>query len=156
MKSIQATDIVPLRVLLGIATRVVNTAMEIASAKNVPIEKGSMSISTPRTTQSATIIDILMNDVFAAYEWGSGLHRTRGTPAKYPIVPVTAKSLVFEGTNDYAGQTIFTDKVMHPGVAARPFLEPAKRKTRAQNLDDIRRAGVENIKLQIRGMARKV
>ena len=163
MKSLKVADIVPLRVLLRIATRVVDAAMEIASAKNVPIEKGSMSISTPRTTQATTTIDILMNDVFAAYEWGSGIHRkskVRGAPAKYPIVATNYPTLQFNGTNGYPpenpGGIIRIEKVMHPGVAPRPFLEPAKRKTREQNLEDIRKASVENIKLQIRGMARKV
>jgi hypothetical protein len=32
----------------------------------------------------------------------------------YHIVPVNAEYLVFEGTNDFAGQTIFTKHVWHP------------------------------------------
>jgi len=32
----------------------------------------------------------------------------------YPIVPVNAEFLVFEGTNEWAGQTIVTKYVRHP------------------------------------------
>lgn len=32
----------------------------------------------------------------------------------YPIVPVNARFLRFEGTNEWAGQTILTDYVNHP------------------------------------------
>jgi hypothetical protein len=45
---------------------------------------------------------------------------------------------------------------MHPGVKPKPFLQPAKEALREQNLEDVRKAVSDNVKLIIRGMARKV
>jgi hypothetical protein len=64
--------------------------------------------------------------------------------------------LVFPGTNAWEGQTIVTKVVNHPGIKARPFLEPAKRQTRQQNLSDLRAATSQNLRLIIKGMARKI
>lgn len=69
-----------------------------------------------------------------AFEYGSGLHR-RGGGSKYPIVPRVKKALWFYLDNPYPGAVIYekpgggigitTQKVMHPGVAPRPFIAPA-------------------------------
>ena len=64
-----------------------------------------------------------------AFEYGSGLHATRGERGKYIITPKGYPSgkpnLVFEGTNEWEGQIIHTPLVHHPGVKPRPFLTPA-------------------------------
>lgn len=65
-----------------------------------------------------------------AFEYGSGIHSTKGAAEKYPIHPVNATSLVFPGTHEWTGKTIVVPPmgggvVMHPGVAPRPFLTPA-------------------------------
>ena len=157
MKSLQATDIVPLQVLYGIAQKIRKVASEIAQSKNVPdMSATKIGIPAPKVTQGQIRINLTLNQLHSAYEWGSGIHRTRGTPAKYPIVPVNVKYLVFEVTNAYEGQTIFTKKVMHPGVSARPFLEPAKQQTRQENLQTIRENASRNIRLIIVGMSRKI
>jgi len=45
---------------------------------------------------------------------------------------------------------------MHPGVKARPFLEPAKKQTRQENLQVIRENATKNIRLIVVGMSRKI
>lgn len=151
------SDLVPISVLLNIAKRVRVAAADIARSKNVPIRTANeIGISAPTVSQNQTSVNLTLGKKLAAFEWGSGIHKTRGTPSKYPIVPKTAGALSFEGTNEFAGQHILTQLVMHPGVSPRPFLEPAKRATRQQNLEDIRKTNLENTRLIIRGMARKV
>jgi hypothetical protein len=65
-----------------------------------------------------------------AFEYGSGIHSTKGVAETYPIRPVNATALVFPGTHEWAGKTIVVPPmgggvVMHPGVEPRPFLTPA-------------------------------
>jgi hypothetical protein len=65
-----------------------------------------------------------------AFEYGSGIHSTKGAAEPYPIHPVNATALVFPGTHAWAGTTVVVPPmgggvVMHPGVAPRPFLTPA-------------------------------
>jgi hypothetical protein len=90
----------------------------------------------------------------AAFEYGSGLHGK--DKAKYPITAKNKPLLVFEGTNAFAGQIIKKKSVMHPGVEKRPFLDPAKKQTRQENLDDIKKETGKNIRLIIRGMKRVI
>lgn len=73
----------------------------------------------------------------AAYEFGSGIHRTRGTPAKYPIYPKNKKALAFDwnpetipwGSPKFIGigadGRMLFKFVQHPGVAPVPFMKPA-------------------------------
>jgi hypothetical protein len=70
-----------------------------------------------------------------AFEYGSGIHSTKGAPEPYPILPRNGGSLVFPGTHQWEGQTIVVPPmgggvVMHPGVAPRPFLTPAVQENR--------------------------
>ena len=157
MRNIQVSDLVPVQVLLGIAKRVRTVATEIAKSKNVPIKTANeIGIPPPKVTQKQTEINLTLSKKLSAFEWGSGEHRTRGNPAKYIIRAKNYPLLVFEGTNEFVGKKIAVPSVMHPGVNPRPFLAPAKRQTRQQNLEDLRRTNLANTKLIIRGMARKV
>lgn len=77
----------------------------------------------------------------SAFEFGSGLHRTRGERATYPIVPRNASVLAIpeEKWPDFEYPVRFGAKMLglsedgnfilsrvdHPGVAARPFMTPA-------------------------------
>jgi len=157
MKSLTISDLVPVGVLMGIAKRVRTVAAGIAKSKNVPLKSANeIGIPAPKVTQAQTKIELTLSPKLMAYEFGSGIHRKRGTRAKYPIRPKSARALSFAGTHEFEGQQIITQLVMHPGVDARPFLEPAKRATRQKNLEDIRRTNLANTRLIIRGMARKV
>ena len=77
----------------------------------------------------------------AAFEFGSGIHRTRGTPGTYEIKPRNASVLAIPESSwpnfqfpvrfgskmlGYSEDGNFIlSKVDHPGVAARPFMTPA-------------------------------
>lgn len=156
MRRIQSTDIVPTQVLLNIAKRVRTVAASIANSKNVPIRSANeIGIRTPTITQGQVSVELTMPPKLMAFEHGSGIH-SKKNKAKYPIVPRNKESLSFAGTNEFSRWQIVTKLVMHPGVKAKPFLEPAKRKTRKQNLDDIRQTSLANLRLIISGMKRVV
>ena len=157
MKNISISDLVPASVLLGIAKRIRDAAAGIAKSKKVPLRtKNEIGIPAPKITQNQTQVNLTLSKKLSAFEWGSGEHRTRGTPSKYTIRAKNYPLLVFEGTNAFEGKKIAVPTVQHPGVAPRPFLEPAKRATRKENLEDIRRTNLSNTRLIIKGMARKV
>lgn len=60
----------------------------------------------------------------AAWEFGSGLHRTRGkAPGKYGIDAVNAPNLVFWW--ERMGVVFVGPHVNHPGIVAKPYLHPA-------------------------------
>jgi len=172
MKSLQATDIIPLAILYKIAQHIREVATQIGVSKNVPqMDARRIGIPTPKVTQGQIEIYLTLNQLHSAYEWGSGIHRTRGTPAKYLIAPKEGKYLAFyeneRGIWDYSkgmpklhmlepdGRGLF-ESVMHPGVKARPFLEPAKKQTRQENLQIIRENATKNIRLIMVGMSRKI
>lgn len=69
----------------------------------------------------------------AAWEYGSGLHRTRTTPGKYPIDAknYVAKYGQFKGMPvlifwwEKRSRLFVGPHVNHPGIVARPYLLPA-------------------------------
>jgi hypothetical protein len=65
-----------------------------------------------------------------AFEYGSGIHSKKGDKGYITIAPRNVPKLIFQGTNEWLGQTIVVPPmgggvVRHPGVASRPFLTPA-------------------------------
>ncbi len=161
MKALTTSDIVSIETLMKIAERVREKAISIAKSKNAGgkgwrgVNKNTVKIGIPKVTQAQAQVNITLSKAAAAYEWGSGIHGKN--KQKYPITAKNSPTLVFMGTNAWAGTLIWWRKeVMHPGVAARPFLEPAKRATRKQNLNDIQKESSGNIRLIVKGMKVKV
>lgn len=74
----------------------------------------------------------------AAYEWGSGIHKTRGSPGTYVIKPRDKGALAFYWPGHESGmrpgkkfimygndgRLLFT-YIDHPGVEAKPYIEPS-------------------------------
>src|SRR3989337_2005521 len=117
MRNITISDLVPMSVLMGIAQRVRDKATEIAISKNVPIKtKNEIGIPAPVATQNQTSVILTLSKKLSAFEWGSGEHRRRGTPAKYRLSAKNYPFLVFMGTNMFEGQKIVIPWVDHPGV----------------------------------------
>ena len=143
-------DIVPQSVLVKIANRVAQSARGFARkySKRIPRAIKVGRVTSTQTTASITIwVDTGAAPQALAFERGAKPHIISARNAPF---------LEFEGTNMFEGELIITPKVSHPGIAKRPYLQPAKDKHRAQNLKEIREAVGKNMRLQIRAMARKV
>lgn len=77
-------------------------------------------------------IDLKIAPAAAAYEWGSGIHAKFGEAKEYPIPrEPTGVSFPKERWPNYKpppGKSIpdyfYFDQISHPGVAARPYLQP--------------------------------
>lgn len=166
-RTIQTSDIVPTKVLLGIAERVRTVAAKIAKDKHAPLKSEraggnkysrlNIGISAPTITSRQTSVNLTLTDVAMAFEHGGKPHPidARNAPLQFPY----PKGKIFAGVYTYEskGQTIIkTDHVNHPGVKARPFLEPARRKTRQKNLEDISKTSLANLRLIVTGMKRVV
>ncbi len=144
-------DLVPQGVLIRIANRIANSARQFARQVGSSRIPRSIKVGRVTATQNTASVSILLDTKIApqaaAFEHGAEHH---------PIDPVKGKYLVFEGTNLWAGQIVFTKHVEHPGIKARPFVKPAREKNREKNLKELREAVGRNIRLQIRAVAKKV
>ena len=155
------SEIVSVAVLNRIAGRIVRAARDFARGKGRGgrVER-AIKIGIPKVTQNQSQINIILDTGIApeapAFEWGSGIHATKRVRGYVVISPNDYPTLQFEGTNKFAGQIIRTKVVLHPGIKPQPFLEPAKKLTREQNLADIRNDVSKNMRLIIKGMARKI
>ena len=73
-----------------------------------------------------------------AYEYGSGIHRTKGQKAKYliPNVPGVVLRIPRSRWPNYNPppdvDPVFLTKVMHPGVEPDPFMKPAFEEVRGE------------------------
>jgi len=128
------------------------------------------SIGSPVITgEGAGYIDITIDmnpdtgaPMAAAFEYGSGLHGKRGQ--RYPIEPKNAKVLAFPwsiarnlspsftgkstaGIELSADDKAFLPKVMHPGVAARPFIRPTIQEEKEQIKKILGKEFIASIKL---------
>ena len=136
--------------MVRIADRIAKSARGFARKHSTRIPK-AIRVGKISATQATVTINITIDTSIApqamAFEHGADPHQ---------IFAKNASNLVFPGTNEWEGQTIVTPKVNHPGIKPRPFLQPAKDRHRQQNLQDLRDAVGRNMRLQIRGMAKKV
>lgn len=151
MKQVTVKTLVPDSVVLKIANRIAMSARQFArqtGSKRVPksIKVGTVN-STERTSSITIWLDTDIAPQTAVFEKGAKPH---------PIDAKNVPTLRFKGTNAYAGKWIITPHVDHPGMAARPFLQPAKDKHRKQNLEELRESVGRNMRLVIRGMAKKI
>lgn len=111
---------------------------------------GAFSVGSPMQNGATYFIDISIDKetspVAGAYEWGSGLHATRGKKEKYKIEPKNKMALAFfwdkvdsstktaakfMGISSTTGKAIF-NFVEHPGVEKRPYLVPTINETKAE------------------------
>lgn len=148
------TDIVSVQTIVWAANKIANSARAFARMKGIA-KVAKIKTGTASVTKGTVSINISTTKAGMAFEHGSGIH----DPQHPHYIDIDAKNvpnLIFEGTNAFEGQIIVTPHVNHPGVAPRPFIQPAKDKHR----DEIKRKLAEeagtNIRLAIRGMARKV
>jgi hypothetical protein len=99
------------------------------------------------TIESGVTVSTMIAPEACAYEFGSGLHDTKGAPAKYRIAARNeGGKLVFAWDNEppevkaSAPHTkdgkVILPFVNHPGVVARPYLGPAFDEILNENWED--------------------
>jgi hypothetical protein len=124
------TDVAMRKSLPVAASMWVEAAKKYAKTGRI---KSSFSIGQVQNDGLGTFHIDITNDApeAGAYEFGSGIHRTHGSPAKYPIVGKNRadKNLVFFWAK--MGRMFVGHSVQHPGVAPVPFMKPALQEEKA-------------------------
>lgn len=154
MKIKGISDLVSVTTITRLSQKIVNSARGFARMKGIA-KVAKVKQGVARVTKNTITLDLTTTKAGMAFEKGSGLHDPKN-PHYIEIVPKNKPHLIFEGTNEWDGQIVVTDHVNHPGVKARPFIEPARRKHREEMKKVIREEVGQNMRLAIRGMARKV
>ena len=147
------TDLLSVQTITWAANKIVNSARGFARAKRIG-RVAKVKTGTARVSKNELAIDILISKVGAAFEFGSGKHDPKN-PHFIEITPKTKPKLVFEGTNGHKG-LIHTEHVNHPGVAPRPFLQPAKDRHRKEIKERIAQEVGSKMRLTIRSMKRVI
>lgn len=154
MKIKGITDLVPVQTLVWAANRIANSARAFARTKGIG-SVAKVKVDKTSVTKNTVSVTISTSQAGIAFEYGSGIHDPQH-PHYIDINARSAPNLVFEGTNQFEGQIIRVPHVNHPGVAPRPFIQPAKDRHRAEIKKRIAEDVGRNLRLQIRSMARKV
>jgi hypothetical protein len=125
------------RIIKGLteqANKIAEKARTNASwSKDIPDAIGvGKAQKTQKGYEISVIIDLKKAPQAAAFEYGSGLHRTKGVPSLYPI---EAKNPMWQPLHFYwekGGKWFVGAKLPygHPGVEAKPYLQPAIDSTR--------------------------
>ena len=150
MKNININDIVPQAILVKIADRIARSARGFARATGSKRIPKAIKVGNVKSTQSTASISIMIDTNIAPqaliFERGAKPHSY--SARNWPM-------LVFQGTNGVEGW-VRTKSVNHPGMAKRPFLQPAKDKHKEQNKREIAEAVGKNVRLVVRAMAKKI
>jgi hypothetical protein len=104
---------------------------------------GKVSITVSVGDKGLDKSGIPLTGMAAAFEYGSGIHRTKGGAGKYKISARKAKYLFFQSqgyTTPFIGKS-----VMHPGVAQREYLHKSYESIRARATDELRQSVRRNI-----------
>lgn len=120
-----------------------NKASARAQSEKTPIKDAAFSVGSPMQNGETYFIDIKVADpdgIASAYEWGSGIHRTKGTPGTYTIKPKNKSMLAFDwpkvagelGFRRLPDGRVLLASVQHPGVAPRPYLKPTIDETKEE------------------------
>lgn len=121
--------------LVAIADYVVRKARDNAPRKSGKLADSIHAEVPVSEGENVTSVVVTADVPYAmAIEYGSGVHVPGGE--KYPIVPVRAQVLAFRWPNHPPNLSPSKDgkfyfkRVMHPGVAAQPYLKPALERVR--------------------------
>jgi len=131
--------------LTKIANLCVEKMKSYSSSKSNPPEiADAIHLGSAQASNTGYMIDITIPlseaPMAAAYEWGSGEHAMRGDRGKYIIAPRYQDSLMIEWADwpsfvlpvkrgpsmiGEGDSGLLLRYVEHPGVEARPYIEPA-------------------------------
>lgn len=160
-----------MRALQELANRIAEDARQNADWSNdIPkaISLGILNVKGEGTCSIDITVDLKVAPMARAFEFGSGLHATKADPEKYKIAPKKddgALKFPIERWPNYEpppnvrfavfpGAISLKPYVMHPGVEARPYLQPAvnvqlsKEKGRFSRL--IKRGILEHLSVRFR------
>jgi len=118
-------------------TKRIGASIEVGQVKRVAdIYSVEISVSLKKAPEAG------------AYEYGSGVHATQGTPGTYPIVAKNAPNLVFwwEKRNKW----FVGPSVNHPGVEASPYLKPSALEAKGMLKQALAAACGEALRISIR------
>lgn len=122
-----AADLFILSALTLAVNQIANTARQNASW--IQAMADSIRVGTATKTGNDYRCDITSGGASApmavAYEFGSGIHRTRGAAGLYPIRARNVPELHFWWENRHKWFIGYELPFGHPGVAPRPFMQPA-------------------------------
>lgn len=156
----KASDLVSNGVILRAVNRIVQSARSIAAQKRAGNSSKAIKLSRISEAKQTISVSIILDTKRApeapAFEWGSGLHSTKGNPHFIEINARNVPNLIFQGTNEWEGQLIRVPQVNHPGVKPRPFIKPAVEKHRAALKQAVREEVNKNLRINIKAMAIKV
>jgi hypothetical protein len=110
---------------LTVAATIVEDAAKQLAPKHVGdhIQHSQVTKVNENTYEIRVFVKISDAPDAGAWEYGSGLHRTKGSPAKYSIDAKNVPDLVFFWQRE--NRWFVGPHVNHPGIAARPYLRPA-------------------------------
>lgn len=123
---------------------------EIDSKRLPSLIKDAIYIDQPQSNENNVSIEIKIDGneapMAAAFEYGSGLHRTRGTPSFIDIYPRNKPFLAIPRSRwpSYVPppdvDPVILRHVQHPGIVARPFVLPAILKNKTELRTELGRA----------------
>lgn len=149
----RASDLVSNGVILRAADKIVRSAKSIAAQKRAGNSSRAIKLSTVREANKTVTVNIILDTDIApeapAYEWGSGLHDTKGSQHYIDIDAINYPYMTFMGTNGVKG-LVKVPHVNHPGVKAKPFIKPAVDKHRAALKQAVREEVNKNLRISIR------
>lgn len=125
-----------------IASLIMQVANQNITEKNLPsIISDNMKVANfKRDGEGRYSIEVSVDldkaPMATAYEFGSGIHATRGVRSKYTITPKNSSALAFEWNPAFvpwgspkfiglSGKKFLFRYVKHPGVEQKAFLAPA-------------------------------
>jgi len=112
----------------------------------VKLHKGKVNNNGGEISITIADGDPNLQGMARAFEFGSGIHATRGTRKKYLIKPKNARALWFYMENPHPKIPLYIKggkigvvlpKVLHPGVEARPFISKAIQSTISKATEDL-------------------
>ena len=136
------------------AAKAAAKSQQVKAPKNIA---GAFSVDPPKQMEATYSIDIKVDlkeaPAAGAYEWGSGIHRTKGTPGTYTIKPKNKSMLAFDwpkvagepGFRRLPDGRVLLASVQHPGVAPRPYLRP----TLEENKEEFKKILGQGFKAEI-------
>jgi hypothetical protein len=136
-----------LAALAEVGRKFANKAAAKAASEQLFSISKAFSVGSPMQNDMTYSIDITVDHPAAgAFEYGSGIHATKGKKEKYIIEPKTKGALAFFwdkvnegsktgskfwGISSTTGKAIF-GYVEHPGVEKRPYLVPTINETKEE------------------------